>query len=150
MIRGIAITIFGIARGFVGSVQSEPLGVPRNIRGQVSASGVVWTWDAPTSWGAGGRRTPTAYRYQTRIGSLQTLSAWTGAAVNDSGTVTIAWVNTGSGNEGNERMQIRVQARSADGSDSVYVASAIVTEPAAVSRGPFARAFARAFPGGGG
>ena len=138
----ISITLSGWWRRAFGNVVPEPLGPPRNVRGVADSAGVVWRWDAPTSWGPGGRRVPTAYQYRRRIGSLTRLSAWTGAAVNDSGTVTLAWTSTGAGQEGNERQQISVRSRSADGSNSAWVESAIVTEPAAA---PVGRAYSSGY-----
>ena len=127
----ISITLSGWWRRAFGQVTPEPLGPPRNLRGTADSAGVVWNWDAPTSWGPGGRRTPTAYQYRTRIGSLTALSAWSGATVNNTGTITLAWVNTGAGQEANERQQISVRSRSADGTNSAWVDSPIITEPAA-------------------
>lgn len=149
MLIGIAISIYGLIRGFVGTVTPVPLGPPSNLRytETMGTPGYVdFSWDAPFSWGSQGPHATDRYQYAFRLESASTgnLNPW-GPTINDH-NLTTARVHWAAGHRhGPNSLQFRVRSRDAAGATSGWVTSPVLTEDAV---NPTGRAFSSGFDRG--
>ena len=129
MIINLGITIYGLFRRFVGSIQPEPLGPPRQLSYLEDTTapdgGVSFTWQPPTSFGQAGPSATNRYGYQVRVGMVGgTLSPWTGTARLNTNTVRVAWTQATMP----EMMEFRVAAFDANGVASAWLTSPVLRE----------------------
>ena len=153
MFIGIAISIYGLVRGFFGTVTPVPLGPPRNLRYTETMGNpgfVDFSWDPPVSWGSSGPATLlTRYQHEIRLesGSTGNLNPWSGVLHGQS--TPMARVHWAAGHRhGPNSMQFRVRTRAADGTTSGWVTSPILTEDAVnppVQQRAFSSGFSRGF-----